>query len=69
MEKLSKIIGRNVRKYRTNLGLSQMALADKASLHYNYIGRIEHGLCDISVTTLDKLVKALECDVSNLLKG
>jgi len=55
-----EIIGEAVLKYRKRAGLSQEALAEKAEIHPNYVGRIERGECSASVGILLRLAKALE---------
>lgn len=42
-DKLSAIVGNNIKKYRKKLGISQEELAEKAGLHRTYIGSIERG--------------------------
>lgn len=39
-----KVFGTNLRKYRTNLGLSQEAFAEKCGLHRTYISSVEHSV-------------------------
>lgn len=36
-----KVFANNVRKYRTEIGLSQGAFAEKAGLHRTYISAVE----------------------------
>ena len=54
-----KIIGDAVLKYRNKAGFSQEALAEKADVHPNYVGRIERGECAATVEILLKVAKAL----------
>jgi transcriptional regulator with XRE-family HTH domain len=54
-----KIIGKTVLECRTKARLSQEALAEKADIHPNYVGRIERGECAPTVEILLKLAKAL----------
>ena len=54
-----EIIGKTVLKYRKKAGLSQEALAEKADIHPNYIGRIERGECSATLEVLLKIGKAL----------
>lgn len=42
-KKLSLIFGAVLREHRERAGLSQEALADKASLHRTYVGLLERG--------------------------
>jgi transcriptional regulator with XRE-family HTH domain len=55
-----KIIGEAVLKFRRKAALSQEALAEKADIHPNYVGRIERGECSASLEILLRLAKALE---------
>jgi transcriptional regulator with XRE-family HTH domain len=46
-------------KYRKKVGFSQEALAEKADIHPNYVGRIERGECSPTLAILLKLSAAL----------
>ncbi|MDR2500808.1 MAG: helix-turn-helix transcriptional regulator [Treponema sp.] len=48
-EKLSVIVGNNIKKYRKILNISQEELAEKAGLHRTYIGGIERGERNITL--------------------
>jgi transcriptional regulator with XRE-family HTH domain len=54
-----EIIGDAVLRYRKRAGLSQEALAEKADIHPNYVGRIERGECSATVGILLRLARAL----------
>jgi transcriptional regulator with XRE-family HTH domain len=54
-----EIIGEAVLRYRRRAGLSQEALAEKADVHPNYVGRLERGECSATVGILLKLTRAL----------
>jgi transcriptional regulator with XRE-family HTH domain len=58
-DKLSAIVGRNIKKYRKNLNMSQEELADKANLHRTYIGGIERGERNITLDSLQVIATAL----------
>jgi transcriptional regulator with XRE-family HTH domain len=62
-----KILGDTIRKYRDQVGLSQEKLAEKASLHPVYIGKVERGEQWISLHALLRVAKALEVRVSDLV--
>ena len=62
-------IGRNVRRERLRLGLSQEKLAFAADLHPNYVGFVERGERSITVVNLVKLAKALKVPAYRLFKG
>lgn len=65
---IRKIVGRNVRKQREALGLSQEELAFRADLHRTYVSGVERGIRNPTVKILDRLAGALEIDISELLK-
>jgi XRE family transcriptional regulator, regulator of sulfur utilization len=52
--------GQHLRKLRQERGWTQEELADKASMHFTYIGQIERGVRNPSLVNLHKLAKALE---------
>lgn len=52
-------IGRRVRELRTELGISQEALANRLRLHRNYVGYVERGERSLSIETLGRVARAL----------
>jgi len=61
------LVGKNVRKVRNNLGISQEELADICGLHRTYIGGIERGERNLTVNTLQTLANALNVPPELLL--
>ena len=57
-----------LREARSEKGLSQEALADRAGLHRTYISQIERGLKSPSLKSLEQIANALGIPLSNLLK-
>jgi transcriptional regulator with XRE-family HTH domain len=53
------VLGAAIRKQRKRLHLSQERLSEKASLHPNYIGRVERGEEHVSLIALRRIAKAL----------
>ncbi len=60
--------GDKVRELRKEMGISQEELSYKADLHRTYIGMIERAEKNITLVNIEKIAKALEIEVSELLK-
>ena len=58
--------GRKVREERTNLGLSQEELAERAGVHRTYIGMIERAERNITLENIEKIAKALRINIADL---
>ncbi|GEM_PF-417124 len=63
-----KIFGENVRKERLKQNLSQEEFAERADFHRTYIGMIERAERNITLVNLERIAKALELDIADLLK-
>lgn len=57
-----KVFGFNVKKYRTAIGLSQEAFAEKCGLHRTYISAIECYHRSISLKNIQQIADALEIE-------
>ena len=69
MSKELSTIGKNIRRYRKKLGLSQDKLSKIAGVAYNTIVKIESGEnSNPTIETLTKIAEALNIDVNDLLK-
>lgn len=68
MAEINEKVGLNIRKSRTKKGWSQEQLAFEADLHRAYIGQIERGEKNIGLINLEKIAKALNIELDNLLK-
>lgn len=62
-------LGRNVRHFRRELGLSQEALADDAGIHRTYVSDVERGARNPTITVVEKLARALKVTAGELLDG
>jgi len=61
-------VGRNIKKFRANKGLSQDKLSKKAGVAYNTVIKIESGVIqNPTVDTASKIAKALGVSVDVLL--
>ncbi|MDR1632221.1 MAG: helix-turn-helix transcriptional regulator [Dysgonamonadaceae bacterium] len=67
-ENILKIFGENVRKYRTEQHISQEKLAEAAGVHRTYIGMIERAEKNITLRNIEKIAKALDIHITELLK-
>lgn len=61
-------LGRAVREARAELRISQEELSLRTGVHRNYIGGIERGERNPSVTTIVRLAGALEVPPSELFR-
>ena len=62
------ILARNMRRLRTELGLSQEDLADRCGLHRTYIGSVERAERNVSIDNIDKIAAALNVTADALLR-
>lgn len=61
--------GERISYFRKQAGYSQEKLAELASVHRTYIGMIERGEKNITLKNIVKIAKALNVDISELLRG
>jgi transcriptional regulator with XRE-family HTH domain len=64
-----KQFGLRIKKLRLEKHLSQEELAELAKVHRTYIGMVERGEKNVTLTTITKLSKALDITVYDLFKG
>ena len=64
-----KVIGQRIQKARTNLGLTQEALAEKVQVSTNYLSKIETGKEKPNLEMLGKISVAADVSLSELLTG
>ena len=57
-----KVFGDNLKKYRTQIGLSQEAFAEKCGLHRTYISAIECYRRSIALENVQRIADALEIE-------
>ena len=67
--KILTAFGEIVRDKRKEQGLSQEDLAFKADLHRTYIGMIERAEKNITLENINKIAKALDLPISELVKN
>lgn len=57
-----RVFGSNLKRYRTVLGLSQEAFAEKCGLHRTYISAIECFRRSIALENVQRIANALEIE-------
>ena len=63
------ILGRAIREYRQQAGLSQEKLAEKAELSTVFVNRVEAGKENISVDNTMRVARALGVPLRDLFHG
>lgn len=58
-----------IRDLRHSRGWSQERLAEAADLDRTYLGHLERGTRNPSITNVAKVAKALDCSLSELFRG
>ena len=66
---ICKKFGSRVRDLRIAQGISQEVLAQKSGLHRTYIGGIERGERNISLVNIEKIAKALNLTLVDIVNG
>jgi len=52
-------LGKALRKHRKTKGLTQEKLAELSGLHFTYIGSVERGERNVSIRSINALIRAL----------
>jgi CheY-like chemotaxis protein len=63
---LKLLFGKAIKRTRSEIGISQEELADRAGLHRTYISDVERGARNLSLTSIEKLAGALHSSISKL---
>lgn len=63
--KITEKFGLKVKFLRQKLGISQEELSYRSELHRTYISSIELGKRNISLINIEKLAKALNCEIAD----
>lgn len=67
-KKLVQTIAENIHRLRMKQQLSQEALAEISGLHRTYVGAVERGERNVTISTLNAFAKALKISVSSLFE-
>jgi transcriptional regulator with XRE-family HTH domain len=66
-KRLASILSENLRGYRREKQLSQESLAELCGLHRTYVGSVERGERNVTLSSLEVLARALGVSVPELL--
>ena len=66
---IHQYLGENLRRQRKSLKLTQESFAQRCGLHRTYVGAIERGERNITLSTLASIAAALQIQPQNLLKA
>ena len=66
---LQKTVGRNLRTYRQQRGISQEAFADILGVHRTYMGGIERGERNLTLKSLERIADKIGLDALVLLQA
>ncbi len=64
---LQRTVGENLRRYRSEHGLSQEAFADMLGFHRTYVGGLERGERNLSLRSVERLAESIGADPLDLL--
>ena len=64
---LQKVVGRNLRAYRMERGLSQEDFAEVVGVHRTYMGGLERGERNLTLQSLERIAEELGVPVRELL--
>ena len=65
---LKALFGTTIKSKRSELGMSQEELADRAGLHRTYVSDVERGVRNVSLISIEKLAHALGLSVWRLFE-
>ncbi|WP_308213365.1 helix-turn-helix domain-containing protein [Mycobacteroides abscessus] len=64
---LQRIVGRNLRRHRDGMGLSQERFADHLGVHRTYLGGLERGERNLTLKALERIAALISVDPRSLL--
>lgn len=65
---LQRALGERIRELRRKAGYSQEGFADAAGVHRTYMGTLERGEANVSLSNMHKIARALGITLSELFK-
>lgn len=65
---LQKVVGRNLRAYRLEKGLSQEDFAEVVGVHRTYMGGLERGERNLTLQSLERIAEVIGVEPGELLR-
>jgi transcriptional regulator with XRE-family HTH domain len=65
---LQRTVGRNLRRYRQERGLSQEAFADLVGVHRTYMGGLERGERNLTLRSVERIAAVINVDPLELMQ-
>lgn len=69
MQQIQRKLGDRIRKLRSRKGWSQEQFAAVSGLHRTYVGAVERGEKNLTISTLHTLAKTLDTSIVQLFRG
>jgi transcriptional regulator with XRE-family HTH domain len=69
MQQIQRKLGDRIRKLRARSGWSQEQFAAVSGLHRTYIGAVERGEKNLTISTSHTLAKTLDTSIAQLFRG
>jgi transcriptional regulator with XRE-family HTH domain len=69
MQQIQRKLGDRIRKLRSRKGWSQEEFAAVSGVHRTYIGAVERGEKNLTISTLHTLAKTLDTSIAQLFRG
>lgn len=63
-----QVFGKNIRRIRRDLGLSQEELAERCGIHRTYIGGVERGERNVAFLNILRIARALQVSPCQLFE-
>ncbi len=69
MQQIQRKLGDRIRRLRSRKGWSQEQFAAISGLHRTYVGAVERGEKNLTISSLHTLAKALDTSIAQLFRG
>ena len=64
----SEILGKNVKRARMGMKLTQQLLSERSDVDLSYLGKLERGLCNPTLSVIVRIAHALTLSPAALLE-